>query len=110
MENSNEFKKTDFVFIGGRNNNEFYIFPKDENQFKKEAFEDHQLFVHIIHSDGYTEDHLRKINVIWTANVLWNLETMHSKYTKLKLTDTKNLVVYACPRRYKALIVKEFFR
>ena len=63
MENSNEFKKTDFVFIGGRNNNEFYIFPKDENQFKKEAFEDHQLFVHIIHSDGYTEDHLRKINV-----------------------------------------------
>jgi hypothetical protein len=79
-------------------NNKYYIYPTDEELFKREAFERGGIFVGIIHHNGYIEYIERQVNKIWKTTVFWNINSMSTQYRDLKhLSDANNLTVYACP-------------
>ena len=85
--------------------NKYYIFPKDEFEFKNEAFKGGEIFVRVIHPDGYEDIKVRQVDKMWKASVYSNISTMLSR--GLKLCQANNLVVYACPIKYKDLKVFE---
>jgi hypothetical protein len=80
------------------NKNKYYIYPANEELFKREAFESSGIFVGIIHHNGYIEYIERQVNKRWESSVYWNINSMPTKYRKLKhLSYANNLTVYACP-------------
>jgi len=93
------------------NNNKYYIYPADENRFKKEAFENGGIFVGIIHNNGYVEYFSRKVNKIWKSPVSWNINSMPTEYIGLKhLSYANNLTVYACPIKYNLKSAKQWLQ
>ena len=93
-----------------KNANKFYIYPKDENQFKNEAFGDRKIFVQVMHPvslmhpSSKVENITRQATKIWSTSVYWNINSMPSSYANLiHLSEGRNLKVYACPMRYKHL-------
>ena len=100
------------IHIDG-NGNEYYVYPKREDDFKQEAYEERSVFVRAFHPNGKVEDCVRKVNRIWQSTVLWNINSMFSNYIKddrgekLHFSKGKNLKVYACPVSYKDTIPKK---
>ncbi|MBQ8168024.1 hypothetical protein IJZ97_01235 [bacterium] len=86
-----------------RNKNEFYVYPKREDKFKKAVYEEGNVFVRVFHPDGKIEDCVRKVNRIWQSTVLWNINSMFSEHIlnergeKCHFSKGKKLKVYACP-------------
>jgi len=89
------------------NNNEYYFYPRDERQFKKEAYESGRVFVKAIHPDGKIETKIRKVSKVWSTTVYWNINSMYSDYIldddeqKQHFSEGNNLKIYACPVAYK---------
>ncbi len=89
-----------------RNNNKYYIFPENEDDFKKEAFQDKEIFVRVKHSDGYVENITRQVNKVWGTSVYWNINSMPTSYRGLNhLSKAHDLVVHSFPIRYKDKII-----
>ena len=90
-----------------KRNSEYYFYPTNENEFKKEAYESGQVSVKVIHPDGKTETPVRNVSKVWDTSVYWNINSMYSKYILDKTGKKKhysngcNLKVYACPIAYK---------
>lgn len=95
-----------------KNGNEYYFYPIGEAEFKKQAYEQGKIFVRVFHPDGKIEDTIRKINRIWTSSVLWNINSMYSRYIidnfgrECHYSKGANLKVYACPLSYRDSIPK----
>jgi len=111
MENKENIVKFDLLHLDGQNN-EYYIYPVGEAEFKKLAYEEGKIFVRVFHENGKIENTIRKVNRIWTSSVLWNINSMYSEFivdkngNQCHYSKGKNLKVYACPFSYKNHIPK----
>lgn len=90
-----------------KNNNEYYFYPIGESEFKNTAYKEGKIFVRVFHPDGKIEDTVRRINKIWASSVLWNINSMYSKYIlknngeQCHYSEGHNLKVFACPYSFK---------
>lgn len=90
-----------------KHNNKYYFYPAGDSEFKKMAKEEGKIFVRVFHPDNKIEDTIRNVTKIWSSSVLWNINSMYSKYIlndkgkKCHYSEGYNLKVYACPYSYR---------